>query len=285
MYKDVFKDSYVLIGPIGAGKSFVADKLSQITGMPVVSLDILKTCPKTITEITQNKQVYISKRSALRAERTHCTNFVKMMSLNNEIAECDKKIKRCNKQVEMREFLPNVRNYYEMFYSEAVASFIKDTYGEVAWSFYQKQFEIKLLSDVVKNLPYACILNIGGTIPICLEEEYKTFAKMFKEVDGKLYNMYFGENQLGFEHIKKILEKFDNVIEFKLPKNYKETMERAGKSKFNTHALRSKQYSQLATFSIDVNGLIYGDNYNEIVAEQIANSIVTHLKKDYFTLG
>ena len=41
MYSNVFKDSYVIIGPIGSGKSFVADKLSEIKLLPLIGLLIL----------------------------------------------------------------------------------------------------------------------------------------------------------------------------------------------------------------------------------------------------
>ncbi|MCQ2564561.1 MAG: isopentenyl transferase family protein [Clostridia bacterium] len=270
-----FYCNLTIIGPIGSGKSFVADKLSEITGMAVVSLDVLKTCPKTVEDIAQNKRQYILSRGELRKKRAHCKNFLEVMSLNKEIAELDKKIKKCNKQVEMREFLPDVHNYYEMGYKDEVSSFIKDTYGEVACSFYHKQFEIRLLREVVKNLPYACILNIGGTIPICLEEQYSEYANMFKDIDNRLFYRYFDESQLSFDNIKSILGKFENVVEFKLPKDYKDKMKRAKASVFNTYALNSNQYAQLAKYSIEVDGLIMDDNYNENVAEQIAKSIET----------
>ena len=48
-----FENSIVMIGGVGAGKSLTSRALHEKTGMPVITTDILKRCPKTIEEIDE----------------------------------------------------------------------------------------------------------------------------------------------------------------------------------------------------------------------------------------
>lgn len=48
---DIANNSIILIGPVGAGKSLIANELGKKIKMPVVSTDILRFCPMNVEDI------------------------------------------------------------------------------------------------------------------------------------------------------------------------------------------------------------------------------------------
>ena len=71
MNKIDYEKSIVLLGPKAVGKSFVADKLSEVTGLDVISSDLITNSialklssipcdelPKTIQKLVDNKELY-----------------------------------------------------------------------------------------------------------------------------------------------------------------------------------------------------------------------------------
>lgn len=142
-------------------------------------------------------------------------------------------IELCEKQKELRKMFPNLPNYHEMGFKENVSNFLKDNFGMVAWHFYQKQFEIQLLKEVMKQVENPCIFDLGGGLPISLERDYILLDKRFRKINKEIYLKNFNLNLISFGNIKSILQSFKNVIYLRLPQDYKKIMERAGKDQLN----------------------------------------------------
>ena len=49
------EESIVLIGPVGAGKSLISSELSKRNNLPVITIDIMRHCPKNVEEIKRQQ--------------------------------------------------------------------------------------------------------------------------------------------------------------------------------------------------------------------------------------
>ena len=133
MNKEALQKSIVLNGPVGSGKSLLARELSSRLGYPIVSTDMLR---HLVT--SENLE-------------SHHPDYLR----------------------QLREFLPNVRNYSQMGFKPKVSAYIEKKFGKTAWHFYQKQFETLLLKEIVENIECPVILDLGGGMGISLDENYK----------------------------------------------------------------------------------------------------------------
>ena len=148
-------------------------------------------------------------------------------------------------------------------------------YGPVGWHCYQKQFEMELLKCLTSNLNQPVILDLGAGMAISLERDYKKIKKETFLKDKRLYEKCFSKKcSCEFKEIKKILNKFENVVYLQLPKDYKLKMDKAAKDKLNDIFLSTNQYEQLSKTTINVDGLICGNEKNNEVAKRIVDQIV-----------
>ncbi len=268
-----FSKSIVLIGPVGAGKTIIARRLGDRLRLPVISTDILRRCPMTEQEIQKNKEECEKRINAIN------TLFIKSGDEEEKkLAASElKKLKVClwenSTQSIYRLLLPNVQNYEAMGFKKEISSALREKFGDVAWHFYQKRFEIELLQQIAENLDEPCILDLGGGIPISLDLDYEVIADEFKKKDKKRFLQNFNMKKIGFDKVKKALKPFRHVYELQLPEDYKETMTKAGQNPLNEIFLSTKQYHQLSTKTVNVGGLIKGEEVDNEKLIDIVNAI------------
>lgn len=263
--KEVYENSIVLIGPVGAGKSLISTKLGEKTGMPVITTDLLRHCPKNLEEIDAKERQIVNRFAELDDCNSLDVDKVEIGWLKNQLWVC-------KRQKEMRTLLPNVPNYEEMGFDGRVSNYARDL-GLVEWHFYQKQFENQLLKAIVENLQTPAIIDMGGGMAISLDEEYEDIAYDLQDFNPVMFKKYVDMNQIGFNHIKETLAPFKNVVELVLPEEYKESMEKASLDKLNDKFISSGQYAMLATKHVSVEGLISEVDYNAERANQIVDEI------------
>ena len=278
MKKEVFEKSIVLVGPAGAGKSLLSHELSRRTGLPVVSLDLMRNCGENVVIIKLEKEHIESQISFLSHEREKGENT----------AEIDKRIDdlknisgQCTGQIEMRKLLPNVQDYSAMGFDKSVAKYLHENFGPIASHFYVKQFENELLAAVVRQLETPVILDMGGGMAVSPDRDYEKLREQFLRLDAAKYREHFDEKKIGFKHIKKALKQFKTVVELKLPHDYKQSMvgERAANNPLNEAFISPGQYSEVATKSVDVSGLVKNGKVDENVKNKIVEEILFSTQK------
>ncbi len=266
--KKVYENSIVLIGPVGAGKSLLSSKLGEKTGMPVITTDLLRHCPKNLEEIEARKVGLLERINKLENSKS----FKSQSGLQAEINSLKNECWVCDRQIEMRTLLPNVPNYKDLGFDSRISNYAREL-GIVEWHFYQKQFENQLLKSVVSNLKTPAIIDMGGGMAISLDEEYEDIAYDLKTFNPVMFQRYVDMSNIGFNHIKEALAPFKNVVELVLPEEYKESMEKASLDKLNDKFIKSGQYAMLATKHVSVEGLISEVDYNAERANQIVDEI------------
>ncbi len=212
MNKEALQKSIVLNGPVGSGKSLLARELSFRLGYPIVSTDMLR---HLVT--SENLE-------------SHHPDYLR----------------------QLREFLPNVRNYSQMGFKPKVSAYIEKKFGKTAWHFYQKQFETLLLKEIVENIECPVILDLGGGMGISLDENYKKLEQLGRKIDNELFEKEFPHlDMIGFDKIKSLLSNFENIVNLQIPESpiY---MQKAKEDKLNRKFIDSHQYEETATFSIRV---------------------------------
>ena len=164
----------------------------------------------------------------------------------------------------MRKRWPELTNYEYLGFKGEVSNFIRQKFGPEAAFYYRKQFECKLLRSVAEKITEPCIIDVGGGMPVILEDECKKLDEQARAFDEKLYLEHFDLSVLNFEHIQESLKPFKNVVELKLPANYKDTMEKAShNSRFNDEYIESGCFEKLATQTVEVGGLVEGGKVDE----------------------
>ena len=253
--KEVAEKSILITGAVGVGKTTVANKLGELTNMPVVPLDLLRHCPMTIAEIERNRK--------------------------NKVFDD----KTCDEHIRLRKMFPNVPNYETMLINDGaahfdgmVSTFLDGKFGKVAWHFYQKQFENMLLAAVMEQATEPCIFDLGGGMAVSLDYEYSKYAKEFKRLDAELFKKHFDLSKIGVSHIKRILGQFSHVICLDPPSDYMYRRTRASQDELNPAFIKSGQYHERATDArhiINVENLIlHGNAINRDKLDEIANQIV-----------
>lgn len=256
--RKVFEESYVIIGPVGVGKSLVSEKLGKKTGLPVITLDLMRHCPRTIKEIEAQKRDYIIELSNLEEKLSKRKADHQREMLGEEIARLKNEIWVCERRIEMRKILPNLPNYNQFGFKGFLSAEISQNHGPVVWHFYQKQFENKLLKALVEQLDQPCVIDMGGGMSIALEDSYKRIKPDIINIYSEKYGKTFDYNNSTFSIIKKCLKPFKNVVYLTPPKNYQDNQDRMQRDPLNPLFLASKQYQKLAKVKIDTNGLLLG---------------------------
>ncbi len=240
---EIFEKSIILNGPIGSGKSLLSRILAKKLGYPVISTDAFRHLPSK--KYFQNKA---------------------FEDLNEE----EKAFYR------LRQLLPNVANYSEMGFNQKVDEIIYKNFGIVAWHFYQKQFETKLLSEIFSQLQTPSIIDLGGGMGISLDRDYEYLKDKAFELSPESFDKYFPMKEyIGFSKIKKLLGDFKNVVYLELPNNYHDYMEKA-RNVLNPIFMSTKQYKMTATQSVSVKNLIYQSQPNWQRAEKLTDEIISN---------
>jgi len=270
---EILKNSIILVGPAGVGKTVVSKRLSFQMDYPVICLDMLRHCPRDINVIVEKKD-NLEEELYRIAVKTKDSGFLakedegKVEYLKNEIWIT-------NSQIKMRKLLPNLQNYEDMGFTGKVSNYLRDNFGPKAWHFYQKQFENELLSSVLKQINEPCIIDTGGGMAISLDSDYEKLRTNFLSLDKELYEKYFNEDKIGFKHIVEALKPFKKVVALQLPSNYKNSMSgaRAAKDPLNEAFIMSNQYNEIAKQIVNTDGLIE----ENIVNEEALNNIVSQI--------
>lgn len=240
---EILEKSIILNGPIGSGKSLLSRILAKKLGYPVISTDAFRHLPSK--KYFQNKAI-------------------------EDLNEEEKAFYR------LRQLLPNVPNYSEMGFNQKVDEIIYKNFGIVAWHFYQKQFETKLLSEIFSQLQTPSIIDLGGGMGISLDRDYEYLKDKAFELSPESFDKYFPlKEYIGFSKIKKLLGDFKNVVYLELPNNYHAYMEKAC-NVLNPIFLSTKQYKMTATQSVSVKNLIYQSQPNWQRAEKLTDEIISN---------
>lgn len=272
MNQNVLNRSIVLIGPVGAGKSLISSELSKVSGMPVITTDLLRHCPRSIDEI-QNRQARIRARINELSGAWHKTTDVDARrAIEQELNHFRNEDWVCDRQIEMRNLLPNLPNYEDMGFNGEVSTYARSL-GELAWSFYQKQFENQMLAGIMEQLSTPAILDMGGGMAISLDDDFAVLAEQLYEKSPQLFEKYIDMNWIGFDHVKREISKCPNVVNLVLPTNYASMDKANGNQNINNRFIASGQYEQLATMNIPVEGLVAGNSVNRDRLGQIVNTI------------
>lgn len=273
MNKNALNNSIIIVGPVGAGKSLISQELSRKTGLPIITTDSLRFCPNTIEEIEAMKRGFYGEMCSLKKRLEICVDKKEREELEKRLSILRNRDAICDIQIKMRRLLPNVPNYDNMGYNSDVSNFVR-RYGDVAWHFYEKQFENTLLCAILEQLDTPAIVDMGGVMAISLDDEYAVFAEQARAQNPEWFNKYMDMDKVGFDIIKSQLSKCPCVVELVLPQDYKATMEKAGgNATLNDKFINSGQFSQVSNYHISVEGLLNGRMYNPNKLAQIVKEI------------
>ena len=245
--EELYDKCIVIVGPIGSGKSITSREIARKLNIPYITSDFYRHLPHLDQlQDALSREVDLGKRKKLVFD------------------------------IKKREKMPNLPNYEDMGFNGDVSNYCRDHFGLVAWHFYQKQFEIKLLKAITEQIKEPCVIDLGGGMPICLDDQYKTLSVMFMMKNKELFKKYFDMKNVSFKTIKKTLAPFKNVVELQLPANYKAIMEKAGRDGLNDVFIESGQYHKVAKRSISTASLIQGKTDISLTTlDEITNEIIT----------
>ena len=283
MNQEVLNNSIIIVGPVGVGKSLISSKLGERSGLPVITTDLMRHCPKDSEEIDR-RQADVEGRIGV-VEKKLDSFFTKFASSKKEklMQELDflkNESWVCDRQREMRKLLPNVSSYEDMGFRGHISHYMEDNFGKVGWHFYQKQFENQLLSEIIEQLSTPAIIDMGGGMAISLDDEYSKIAEGLQEKDSVVLRKYIDMDKVGFSHIADSLSHCPNVVELRLPDNYRETMARASRDELNEKFISSGQFGQVSTRHIATDGLITGVSYDEVRLNDILEQVDQEREKE-----
>ena len=243
-----------MIGSVGAGKSLLAEELSAATGLPVLPTDKLRH----LIGLSEIKRLDISQIDG--RQQRECADALKLWETLMKLGFTEKKLSHF---------------YAKHGFDKTVSQEVEQKHGPLGWHCYQKQFEFELLRHVVTTLKQPVILDLGAGMAISLDKEYGKIKNKMLADDEKLYERCFNQQSpASFEEIKKLLSDFDKIVYLQLPKDYGNKMAKAAGDRLNKNFLASKQFEQLATMTVNVDGLIDWNKKNKEKATSLANKIV-----------
>lgn len=244
--KELYDKCIVIVGPVGVGKSLISRELANKLNVPYITTDFFRHLP----HLDQLQD-----------------------ALSHELDP--EKRKKLVFDINTRKKMPQLPNYEDLGFNGDVSNYCRDNFGLVAWHFYQKQFEIKLLQAITEQIHEPCVIDLGGGMPICLDDQYKTLSIMFMMKNKELFQKHFNLKQVNFRSIKKALSPFKNIVELCLPNNYKKIMEKAGQDSLNDIFIESGQYHKIAKTSVSTAGLIQGKTDISLTTlNEITNEII-----------
>lgn len=242
--QEIRHKSIIINGPIGSGKGVISKTLAKKLNMPVISVDLFRFLPEKEYFINKGFENLTDKEKAL---------------------------------LEYRKLLPDLPNYNQLGYNEKFDCMIAKQFGLVAWHFYQKQFETKLLTELFQQLRSPSIIDLGGGMGISLDKDYERFAEKARNLDENLFNKCFPlKRYVGFDRIKDLLSQFDNVVYLQLPSNYQDYMEKAASDRLNPVFISTGQYQETATQTVSVRNLIYANQVNWNRVDRLTDEIISN---------
>ena len=83
MEQNIYKESIIVIGPVGVGKTTVSRRLGEINRMPVIITDLLKHCPKDLGDVYLKRSQVRSRINELKDELEYkkCKTFEELSAL------------------------------------------------------------------------------------------------------------------------------------------------------------------------------------------------------------
>ena len=197
MNLEVMKKSIFLVGPVGGGKSLHSRRLGEKTNLPVITMDNLRQCPRSIEFLESECERLDLAIMANRALLENSVGIEKEELMAKRRYLIDMHSKRSD-QLRMRRLLPNLPNYndielivhsgkdagsYKLAFNVTMAEGIRDiaqSHGfnpNIAWHNYQKPFEIALVQNLIEQLDFPAIIDFGGGMPISLERGYNSMEQ------------------------------------------------------------------------------------------------------------
>ena len=216
-----YKNSVVLIGFMGVGKSCASVPLSKKTGyrhFPIDAFVDMRT-EKEIERKLRNPRLKQEERGQLEND------------------------------LRLKGDFPNIPNFKELGYSPAKEAFIKKVWGDTGVSIYRKQFEMKLMQEACKNIDGPVIFDLGAGFAVCDDEMYQQFMKKHP-----IFAKFVKHDLATFDTVQQTLGQFDKVVYLQLPENNKDW---SGKARDHAHKndVWEKQFLDVATVTVDTTGL------------------------------
>lgn len=243
-----FEKSIVLIGGVGAGKSTISNVMARKKDVPVISIDAFRRLPKL---------------DVLEA-RLNDPNFPDKEAIKRDI--------------KLRKQFPTIKSYEDFGYDAEFSKQMQEKYGPIGWHFYEKQFENLLMEHIFETLDGEYIFDTGGGATVSLDKDYELIkAKLSEDELKKFPHM----DQIGFDKTKQILKKFSRICYVKLPQDKAKWGERAKQSeRDNDMFLSTGQYEQLATDSIEMDGIYENGSINSELLEEKVDIALGYIKKE-----
>lgn len=283
------KGTTVLIGPMGVGKSLLARELSKKTGMPVLQLDLMRHCPKSIKDIERVEHDVILDIVGIREELDNAGDSLSKEARKNLLETLKTKenfVSVCERRKKLRAQYPNIPNYEDFGFkmSEEVGLINRaKEYGmdpNIIWSYYQKFYEIELLKQVPFHLTEPVILDMGGGVPVVLQKEFERCENRIKLLmlsKSQLRSVIpYSPSEMQVE-LNKAFDSFDksNIVSLHLPKGYETQDRRSARDKLTAGFIASGQYDERAGVVVDTTGMVLADhNVDQEVVSNVADSII-----------
>ena len=256
-----YKNSIVLIGPLGVGKSLVAKRLAKKTGMRIVSTDNFRFLPN----FEEIKKLIID---PLNKDNEKIISRVRPIGTPYEVFK-------------LRVEFQNVPNYYELGYKDEVNSSLAIPYER---EIYQTQFENALFDGIYKNINGPVILDTGCGSVIETDKRYLSYLKSHDEFTEILKQnspqvRYFSDSAN-----KEIFQPFLNIVYLSYPQDDALLSKKAAEDEDRTYSNEisrghHKQHKAMATQTIDTSGLFENGGVCDSRLDEITNEILSQKVK------
>lgn len=299
MNKKALKETIVLCGPMGVGKSLVGKELAKKTGLPWVQLDTLRHCPRTIEEIEtlqhsveldiigEKQYLYklIEQYQSEEDEEKQKPIGQKIVDIQDKINDGEHFVAVSEKRKVLRTMFPGLVSYEDLGFSPRIEYQIIEKAKSaglnpnVAWSLYAKYFEIEIMKDIVNKINAPVILDLGGGMPVVLDDEFKKFEKLSRIffITPETYKSaipYTPEQERA--EIENIFKNFDRqkVVSLHLPEEYESQDRRASRDKLNPYVIASGDLDRYSDTIIETGGMVISD---EKVSKKKVSAVVDQI--------
>ena len=242
-----YKNSIVLIGSVGAGKSLVSRALAAKLGLQVITTDEFRHLPKMDEILKTLSDPYLPPR--IKDE------YIRYQHLRSKY--------------------PSIRNYSDFGFNPESSKYLERNFGKIAWHYYQKQFENLLIQDICANIQGAVILDTGGGMPISLDQEYAELRNKFENINSSLFHREFKHIDMISKAITSdIYSKFEHIVYLKMPDSIIDRSDRAQDDYIGKKFIESGDYDKIATDVVDTTGLYVDGKPQHNVLDTITNNII-----------